>query len=168
MITKLGFGGGCHWCTEAVFNSLKGVKAVEQGWISSDGENKSLSEAVIVTFNNKIISTEVLVKIHLHTHSSTSSHSMREKFRSAVYFFHQDEKLVLTNVISKIQKEFADKIVTQVLLFKSFKANREESLDYYFKDPELPFCQNYIDPKLKMLINQFSDNIASEKLQHLL
>jgi peptide-methionine (S)-S-oxide reductase len=48
MVSKIGFGGSCHWCTEAIFLSLKGVTAVKQGWIASDGQNSTFSEAVIV------------------------------------------------------------------------------------------------------------------------
>lgn len=69
---KIGLGGSCHWCTEAIFRSLKGVSTVEQGWIASDGENTTLSEAVIVNFSPNEITLETLIAIHLHTHSCIS------------------------------------------------------------------------------------------------
>ena len=89
-ISKIGFGGGCHWCTEAIFQSLIGVENVQQGWIASNGDNSSFSEAVIVEYNATIIPIEVLIEIHLHTHKSTSSHSMRKKYRSAIYVFNKE------------------------------------------------------------------------------
>ena len=52
-LNKIALGGGCHWCTEAVFQSLIGVKKVEQGYVASIEENKSFSEAVIVHFNSE-------------------------------------------------------------------------------------------------------------------
>lgn len=77
-LKKIGFGGGCHWCTEAVFQSLKGVKSVQQGWIASKNEHFEFSEAVIVDFDPSSIPLKVLIEIHLHTHKSTSEHSMRK------------------------------------------------------------------------------------------
>lgn len=79
MESKIGLGGSCHWCTEAIFQSLIGVLKVEQGWISSEKGNTSFSEAVIVYFDDSIMSLNTLIEIHLYTHSCTSNHSMREK-----------------------------------------------------------------------------------------
>ena len=59
-MTRIAFGGGCHWCTEAVFQSLRGVVTVEPGWISSEPPFGSFSEAVIVEFSPVLIPTEVL------------------------------------------------------------------------------------------------------------
>lgn len=86
------FGGGCHWCTEAVFQSLKGVRTVEQGFISSYGGNDTFSEGVIVHYNAAVISPMDLTAIHLHTHQSTVDHSMRGKYRSAIYIFDEVDR----------------------------------------------------------------------------
>ena len=85
-VETIGFGGSCHWCTEAIFQSLIGVETVQQGWISSKPPNETLSEAVLVSFNPNQISIEILIEVHLLTHSCTSEHSMRGKYRSAVYY----------------------------------------------------------------------------------
>ena len=71
MKSKIGFGGGCHWCTEAVFQFIEGVSKVEQGWISSVGDEEAYSEAVLLEVDTEQVSMESLVAIHLHTHSST-------------------------------------------------------------------------------------------------
>ena len=82
---KIAFGGGCHWCTEAVYKSLKGIISVEQGFLASDGEESSFSEAVIVSYEPSDISLEDLILIHLYTHKSTSDHSMRNKYLSLIH-----------------------------------------------------------------------------------
>jgi peptide-methionine (S)-S-oxide reductase len=62
VLQKIALGGGCHWCTEAVFQSIIGVEKVEQGFVASIDENNSFSEAVIVHFNSEVISLNTLSK----------------------------------------------------------------------------------------------------------
>ena len=162
---KIGLGGSCHWCTEAIFQSLKGVANVSQGWIEPEDISAGFSEAVIVEFDPDIISLENLIEIHLHTHSSTSEHAMRSKYRSAVYTFHDDQEVPAKQAIEILQKEFSETIITKVIPFKTFQLNDQQYLDYYYKNPEKPFCKTFIDPKLTMLMNQFSSHVDVEKLQ---
>ncbi len=155
-IIKIGFGGGCHWCTEAVFQSLKGVIQVDQGYIASTNENETFSEAVIVSFNSDIISTATLIEVHLLTHKSTSNHSFRGVYRSAIYYFKEFEKDILQGIINKLQPDFEHKIITKVLLFQNFKDSREQIQNYYLKNPQKPFCQKYISPKLELIKEKYS------------
>lgn len=156
---KIALGGGCHWCTEAVFQALKGVISVEQGYVASTDENKSFSEAIIVHFNAEVISLQTLIKIHLYTHKSTSEHSMRTKYRSAIYYFSEIQKTDAENIVTLFQSEFENKVITKVYPFSEFKASREAIQDYYQKNPEKPFCERFINPKLKLLIANFSNQI---------
>ncbi|RYZ28928.1 MAG: peptide methionine sulfoxide reductase [Sphingobacteriales bacterium] len=167
MVRQAGFGGGCHWCTEAVFSSLKGVVSVQQGWIASIEDNTSFSEGVIVQYDDGIISFDSLIAIHLHTHSSTSQHSMRGKYRSAVYTFDDGDALLAREAIAVLQSEFNDPIITNVMPFQEFKPSREELLDYYFSDPRKPFCELYINPKLKLIRDRFSKEADADKIKHL-
>lgn len=166
-LKKIAFGGGCHWCTEAVFQSLKGVVNVEQGWIASKGEHFAFSEAVIVTFNPKIIPLKVLVEIHLHTHKSTSKHSMRKKYRSAVYVFKADDFPVVNRILDDLQPNFDNMLITQVLGFSKFKPSRKEITNYYYKNPEKPFCKSFINPKLKLLLSEYAQYTKADKLIHI-
>lgn len=167
-LNKIAFGGGCHWCTEAVFQSLIGVKLVEQGWVASTEKNSTFSEAVIVHFDIDKIDLKTLIEIHLLTHKSTSNHSMRTKYRSAIYYFMHQQKEESLNIISELQADFNDKIITKTLLFNSFKPNTEEFQNYYQSNPNKPFCKNYINPKLKFLLQKFSKNIDKRKVHHLI
>ena len=138
-ISKIGFGGSCHWCTEAIFQSLNGVENVEQGWIASQNEKSNFSEAVIVHFDAGIISLETLIAVHLHTHSCTSLHSMRLKYRSAVYVFNPEQTILSQHAIKILQSEFDSPIITKVELFHEFKLNQETYLDYYYKKSRKAF-----------------------------
>ncbi len=151
MISKIGLGGGCHWCTEAVFQFLKGVIKVEQGYIASSDEQNSFSEAVLVHFEENEISLQTLIEVHLHTHSATSKHSMREKYRSAIYTFNQDQTHQSNLIIKHLQKDFKEMIVAEVYPFKAFKHSDSKFQNYYIKDPAKPFCKTFINPKLEMI-----------------
>ena len=164
---KIGFGGGCHWCTEAVFLSLKGVMSVDQGYIASTEEYSSFSEGVIVTFNPEMINVRLLIEIHLLTHKSTKNHSMRDKYRSAVYTLSDLQKEEVKRLLKDLNTEYKDELVTLVLDVKEFKASRDDITNYYYSNPEKPFCETFINPKLKMLLEDFADDVNQEKLSHL-
>ncbi|MES2827239.1 MAG: peptide-methionine (S)-S-oxide reductase [Bacteroidota bacterium] len=163
----IGFGGSCHWCTEAIFLSLRGTAEVLQGWISPADNLQSFSEAVIVKYNAEIISLETLVAIHLHSHSCTSTHSMRAKYRSAIYVFDDQDAVYAKELLIRMQPEFEDLIITEVLRFGDFRLNKPEYLNYYFSDPSRPFCENIVNPKLSELMKNFSASVDQEKLAHL-
>lgn len=152
---KLGLGGGCHWCTEAVFQAIAGISRVDQGFVRSDPPDDSWSEAVVVTFDPVALPLEVLVEIHLRTHSSTSHHKMRGKYRSAVYVYDAGSALKVGRILRKLQHVFDEKLVTKVLRLADFKGSDERFQNYYAKDPERPFCKTYIDPKLSLLRKQY-------------
>jgi len=161
---KIGLGGSCHWCTEAIFKSLSGVTSVEQGWISSI-EQTDFSEAVIIHYDENIISLQDLIEIHLHTHSCTSTHSMRDKYRSAVYTYNKKQRQLSIQTLQQLKLDFPLPIITRVLSFLEFKINKEKYLDYYYRNPEKAFCKNQIDPKLKKLIGKFSSKVDRQKLK---
>lgn len=148
---RIGFGGGCHWCTEAVFQFVSGVEKVDQGWIASTPPHDLFSEAVIVHFNPKQVTLAHLVSIHLKTHSCTSEHSMRKKYRSAVYVFNEEQIKLTEESLIEEQKNFSEKILTQILPFVEFKENKELYQNYYKKNPAKEFCVRYIEPKLAIV-----------------
>ncbi|QDH78549.1 peptide methionine sulfoxide reductase [Echinicola soli] len=163
---KIAFSGGCYWCMEAIYQSLKGVKTVEQGFVAPD-KSEDFSEAVIVHYDSTKITLKTLMEIHLRTHSSTVNHSMRKKYKSAVYTFSDAQIPEAEMILKQLQSGFKEKIITQVLPFGSFRFSEEMFHNYYYANPEKPFCRTNIDPKLKMLISEFSNVINKEKLQHL-
>jgi len=154
---KIALGGGCHWCTEAIFQSLIGVSKVEQGWVSSTLPSATTpSEAVIVHFDASLISLDILTEIHLFTHNATSNHNFREKYRSAVYTFSKPQHREAQSILEEKQKLFEKPLVTKVYTFGEFRLNDEQYLNYYKSNPEKPFCQVRIEPKLKVLLEKYA------------
>ena len=160
LLTTVGFGGGCHWCTEAVFSALSGVIRVSQGFIRSDPPLGDFSEAVEVQFDPAQVSFDSLIRVHLATHASTSAHSMRGKYRSAVYVFDDAARTAAQSILDGVSAESGVFFVTQVLAHRGFKASSEHWRDYYATDPSRPFCTTYIDPKLATLERDFAELLA--------
>lgn len=160
---KITFGGGCHWCTEAVFESLLGVCSVDQGWASSTDEHRSYSEAVMLNFDASAISLKTLLEIHLLTHSSTSNHSMRGKYRSAVYVSNTQQGREVERDLCELQEGFNKPLVTKVLPLNSFKSN-EQYQNYFYQDPTRLFCQRHIAPKLSLILSRFAKHAKLDKV----
>ncbi|QCX00477.1 peptide-methionine (S)-S-oxide reductase [Aggregatimonas sangjinii] len=164
-LAKIALGGGCYWCTEAIFLSLRGVRNVDQGFVSSVGEQSDWSEAVVIRYHPGEISLKDLIEVHLHTHKSTAAHRMRNKYRSAVYTIDagDDEKVRL--VLKELQDGFSEKLITEILPFVDFKPSEERYWNYYYSQPEKPFCETYIAPKLRLLLNRFSNLVDPKMVQ---
>ncbi len=169
-IQHIGFGGGCHWCTEAVFQSLKGVIEVRQGFIRSEPPHDDWSEAVEVDFDPAVITPEALLSVHLATHASSSLHKFRKKYRSAVYIHSDAQRQEMEHALTTLQQQTDAQFITQILVHHDFKPSESRYQNYYATDAERPFCQNYIDPKLAKLRAKFStllkDTTATEPQSH--
>lgn len=157
MMVSAGFGGGCHWCTEAVFKSLRGIRDVDQGFIAADPPNDRFSEAVSVTWDPDLISLEDLIAVHLATHASTSHHKLRGKYRSAVYVKTESDADDAGRIIADLSRQTGSTFVTMVLPFRSFRASDARFQNYYDRNREGPFCEAYIEPKLTLLRQRFSE-----------
>lgn len=158
---QIGFGGGCHWCTEAVFASLHGVLEVQQGFIRSQVPHDFYSEAVLVDFDSSIVPLDILIEIHLRTHASSSDHSMREKYRSAVYVHDDHQSIHCKSALVSLQETFLKPLITQVLPIEDFELSEDRYRNYYATDPGRPFCTTRIEPKLAMLRREFSEYLKS-------
>jgi len=156
-MATVGFGGGCHWCTEGVFQALRGVAQVDQGFVQSDAPADTWSEGVIVTFDPSVIPLATLSEVHLRTHSATRARSPRSKYRSAIYLFEDSQRPEAELAVARFADETDKAVHTLVLPFKGFKASDERYQNYYRTDPSRPFCRRYIDPKLNYIRRHFSE-----------
>lgn len=154
---KVGFGGGCHWCTEGVFQALRGVVQVEQGFVTSDAPADTWSEGVVVTFDPSSIELGTLSEVHLRTHSAARARSPRSKYRSAIYIFEDSQRHEAELAIESFAAESGKAIHTLVIPFIGFRASDERYQNYYRTNPDRPFCRRYIDPKLDYIRRHFAD-----------
>jgi peptide-methionine (S)-S-oxide reductase len=156
-VEEVGFGGGCHWCTEGVFQALTGVAEVDQGFLRSAPPSDAWAEGVIVRFDPARIDLATLTEVHLRTHSGSGKYSPGGRYRSAVYTFHPDQAEQVAPVIASFAAERDEPARTLVLPFAGFRASEERYRNYYRTDPSRPFCQRYIDPKLDYIRRHFAD-----------
>ncbi len=154
---KVGFGGGCHWCTEGVFQALNGVAQVDQGFIQSEAPWDAWAEGVILHFDSAIISLETLAEVHLRTHSASGIYSPDGRYRSAIYIVSEDQHVQAAQTIARFAKEQDQPVRTMVLPLLGFKPSDVRYRNYYRTDPDRPFCRRYIDPKLDYIRRHFAD-----------
>jgi peptide-methionine (S)-S-oxide reductase len=147
---ELGLGGGCHWCTEAVFQAVDGVDKVEQGYISSVAPFADRSEAIVIHFSEQM-NLEKLIDIHLQTHAATKEHSRRKEYRSAIYYFNEEMKSNIEAVMISLSRKRNETYVTKIIPFVSFEHSWENVQNYYKTRPDAPFCKRYIEPKLAVV-----------------
>lgn len=153
---KIGLGGGCHWCTEGVFQAILGVQQVDQGFIRSDAPSDTWAEAVVVHFDPAAIDLATLLEIHLRTHSATKAFEPSGKYRTAIYTFEDAQAAKSTEVLASLGSSFEKPLSTAILPFREFKPSDARYHNYYATDPERPFCKAFIDPKLDYIRKNFA------------
>jgi len=136
--------------------TLHGVSSVKQGFIKSEYPNDTFSEAVIVNYDTELIGLSELIEVHMRTHSSSSKHRMRDKYRSAIYTFGDAQFSDCAVELVRLQRSSKQPLVTQILPYVDFKVSGNKYRNYYYKDKTRPFCRTYIEPKIKLLQQHFS------------
>lgn len=163
-LARLALGGSCYWCLEAVYQSLRGVESVHQGWVAADGEHSDFHEAVVVDYDPSRLPLDVLIEIHLYTHRATADHQRRDRYRSAVYVLTESQAASARDTLAQLQDDFDAPLLTRVLPLVDFRASKEDYHDYFYSDPSRPFCERWITPKLKLLLERFGDVADGKRL----
>tara|TARA_R110000850_G_scaffold277086_1_gene422535 strand:- start:278324 stop:278866 length:543 start_codon:yes stop_codon:yes gene_type:complete len=169
------FAGGCFWCTEAVFQRLKGVQKVLPGYTGGEIKNPGYreictgrtghAEAIQVTFNPEVISFEELLEIFFATHDPTTLNQQGNdrgtQYRSAVFYHSEAQKEKTARFIEDLESRsvFDNKIVTEVTQAPIFYEAEEEHKDYYERNKSQMYCQMVISPKVKKLRTNFQDKL---------
>ena len=170
---KIDFGGGCFWCTEAIFQRLKGVLKVESGYSGGTVINPTYrevcsgatghAEMIEITYNPDEISFDDLLRIHLSTHTPTTPNQQGadrgSQYRSIIFYRTEDEKQAAMKVIHEMQKSYSNMIVTEVGMFEHFYKAEDYHQDYFNKNPDGGYCTAVIEPKLSKFRKLYIDKL---------
>jgi len=163
--------GGCFWCTETIFQQLKGVESVVPGYTGGNKENPTYkevctgetghAEAVKIVFNSEIINFEQLLDVFFEIHDPTTLNrqgaDVGTQYRSAVFYTNENQKEITENKIDKLnQMKFSkQKIVTEVIPFEQFYEAEDYHHDYYNNNTHQPYCRFVISPKVEKFNSKF-------------
>jgi peptide-methionine (S)-S-oxide reductase len=179
-LQKATLANGCFWCTEAVFQRLKGVSSVQSGYSGghvhvenpsyyevSSGESGH-AESLQIAFDPKIISFETLLHIFFATHDPTTlnrqGNDVGTQYRSEIFYHDAEQKKIAEKVKSELEASgtYKDPIVTAITQYKSFYPADEEHKNYYENNPNAPYCRVIIDPKIRKLLERYNKEVKEE------
>ncbi|HEY4520971.1 MAG TPA: peptide-methionine (S)-S-oxide reductase MsrA [Candidatus Paceibacterota bacterium] len=167
------FGGGCFWCTEAIFQMLKGVSKVEPGYAGGEMQNPSYekvsvgstghAEVIRVTYDPAIISYEDLLTVFFGSHDSTMPNrqgaDVGEQYRSVIFYSDEPEKAVAEKIITEVNESLKDgtRVVTELIPFTNFYVAEDYHKNYYQNNTSAPYCQIVIEPKIEKVWKRFAE-----------
>ncbi len=160
-------GAGCFWCTEAVFQLIRGVESVEPGYSGGDIPNPTYEqvssgttghvEVAKITFDPEVINFREVLEIFFGTHDPTQLNGqgadIGTQYRSVIFYQSQEQKATADQLIAELtnEKVFDRPIVTTVEQLKAFYPAETYHKDYFKKHPKEPYCQVVIAPKIAKL-----------------
>lgn len=166
------FGGGCFWCTEAVFSRLKGVMKVTPGYAGGrtanpiyedvSGGKTGHAEAVKIDYDPDVIGYDDLLKIFFATHDPTTvnrqGHDIGTQYRSIILYANEHQRKASERIIKKLTNEqvFSRPIVTEIKPLEEFYEAERYHRHYYDKNAFQPYCEMVIAPKLSKIRKEFS------------
>lgn len=166
------FANGCFWCTEAIFQRIKGVNKVESGYSGGETPNPTYeevcsgktgyAEAIQIEFDPKIITYSDLVYIFFKTHDPTTlnrqGNDIGTQYRSAIFYHDDNQRLVAEKLKNELdnQKVFENPIVTEITAYRNFYPAEDYHKNFYQRNKSHPYCQAIIDPKVKKFLSEFS------------
>jgi len=159
------FGGGCFWCTEAVYQTMEGVKSSTSGYAGGIAINPTYeqictgttghAEVIQVEFDPARISYETLLETFWKAHDPTTlnrqGNDRGTQYRSVIFYHNEAQKLVAEKSKRAAQARFQDPIVTQIVPLTKFYRAEDYHQDYFRKHPEAGYCRVVIKPKLDKL-----------------
>ena len=169
------FGSGCFWCTEAVFQRLKGVVKVESGYSGGKVKNPTYkeicsgltghAEVIQVTYNPEIVTYEQLLEVFWKTHDPTTlnrqGNDQGTHYRSVIFFHNNMQKQLAEEYKKRLFESnvFDQPIVTEISPISIFYKGEDYHQNYFNANGNAPYCQIIILPKLEKFKKVFSDKL---------
>lgn len=157
-------GGGCFWCTEAVFDRVRGVSEVQSGYSNGHTVNPSYeqvctgktghNEVVRVTFDPGVISLQEILQIFFATHDPTTlnrqGNDVGTQYRSGIYFHTPEQQQIAKDMLEGMERDgiFANPITTEVLPVSNYSDAEDYHDDYYARNPHQGYCSAVVGPKV--------------------
>jgi peptide-methionine (S)-S-oxide reductase len=171
------FGGGCFWCTEAVFDELSGVLSVMPGYAGGSVKNPTYeqvcggatghAEVIRIEFNPSEIGFKDLLTVFFATHDPTTlnrqGNDVGTQYRSVVLYADETQRKEAESFIKELNdaKAYSKPVVTTLEPLREFYAAEDYHQKYFARNPYQSYCQFTIPPKLKKLHKQFADLLKS-------
>jgi peptide-methionine (S)-S-oxide reductase len=165
------FGGGCFWCTEAVFQRLHGVIKVEPGYMGGHIPNPSYreictgttghAEIIQISFDSKEISYNTLLEVFWTVHDPTTlnrqGNDVGTQYRSVIFYHNDGQKTLAEKSIEKVaSKIYGNKIVTEISPASTFYPAEKYHQNYFNRNGYAPYCRIIISPKVAKLKKKFT------------
>ena len=173
------FGGGCFWCTEAVFLKVKGVSKVVSGYTGGETPNPTYkqvctgltghAEVIQIEFDPSQIKFEQLLDVHFHTHDPTTTNrqgaDVGTQYRSAIFLHDDTQKELAKKVIDELNKsgDFDNPIVTTLEEMTKFYAAEDYHQNYFALNGDNPYCQAVVGPKVSKFQKRYKDLVKPEE-----
>lgn len=169
-------GGGCFWCTEAVFQQVKGVEKVVSGYTGGNAPGKPTyrevcsgltghAEVVQITFNPEVLSYAAILNIFMTTHDPTTLNRQGAdrgtQYRSVIYYHNSSQKEIAQRVLDEMATVYDSPIVTELSPLGIFYAAEDYHQKYYKNNTDQGYCQMVINPKLAKLRKQHAERLKA-------
>lgn len=162
-------GGGCFWCTQSVFEMLRGVQNVTSGYMGGDFENPTYedvctletnhAEVVKVEFDNELITLQTLLDVFFAIHDPTTKNrqgnDIGTQYRSVIFYETPSQKETIEKSLESQQAHFSSPIVTEIKAADLFYEAEEYHQGYFSKNPQNGYCNFAIPPKIEKLKKHF-------------
>lgn len=156
-------GGGCFWCTEAIFQMLPGVKSVTSGYAGGTKENPTYkevctgqtghAEVIQIEFDPQVVSYEKILATFWEAHDPTTLNRQGEdkgtQYRSIILYSSEAQKAAAEKSKAEAQKHFHSPIVTEIVPLKKFYKGEDYHQGYYRNNSGAPYCRAIIRPKVE-------------------